>query len=59
MINFVLTTLAVMVGTLMAYGVVLALVLNKKVLKAYTKYAVKVGQEVSDELINDLDKEEA
>lgn len=54
MMDYIITTLAVMTGTLLASGLAVAVLLNKKVLKAYVKYATKVGQELSDEIVDEL-----
>ena len=47
---------AVTVGTLMASGVAVSVLLNKKVLKAYTKYVMSISKEITNELMeNDYD----
>lgn len=47
---------AVTVGTLMASGVAVSVLLNKKVLKAYTKHALTISKEITNELMeNDYD----
>ena len=47
---------AVTVGTLMASGVAVSVLLNKKVLKAYTKHALAISKEITNELVeNDYD----
>ena len=47
---------AVTVGTLMASGVAVSVLLNKKVLKAYTKHALAMSKEITNELVeNDYD----
>ena len=47
---------AVTVGTLMASGVAVGVLLNKKVLKAYTKYVMSISNEITNELMeNDYD----
>ena len=47
---------AVTVGTLMASGVAVSVLLNKKVLKAYTKHALAISKEITNELMeNDYD----
>ena len=47
---------AVTVGTLMASGVAVSVLLNKKVLKAYTKYVTSISKEITNELMkNDYD----
>ena len=42
---------AVTVGTLMASGVAVSVLLNKKVLKAYTKHALAISKEITNELM--------
>lgn len=42
---------AVTVGTLMASGVAVSMLLNKKVLKAYTKYVMSISNELTNELM--------
>ena len=42
---------AVTVGTLMASGVAVGVLLNKKVLKAYTKYVMSISTEITNELM--------
>lgn len=42
---------AVTVGTLMASGVAVGMLLNKKVLKAYTKYVMSISTELTNELM--------
>ena len=47
---------AVTVGTLMASGVAVGVLMNRKVLKAYTKYAMAISKEITNELMeNDYD----
>ena len=47
---------AVTVGTLMASGVAVGVLLNKKVLKAYTKCVMSISKEITNELMeNDYD----
>ena len=41
----------VAVGTLMAASVAVSVLLNKKVLKAYTKYAMAISTEITNELM--------
>ena len=43
---------AVTVGTLMASGTAVCLLLNKKFLKAYTKRVMGISTEISNELRN-------
>ena len=42
---------AVTVGTLMASGVTVSVLLNKKVLKAYTKCVMSISNEITNELM--------
>ena len=42
---------AVTVGTLMASGVAVGVLLNRKVLKAYTKHALAISKEITNELM--------
>lgn len=59
MMNFVIMTLAIMVGTLLATGLTLAVMLNKRVIKTYTKWVMKLTKEFREELFEDLEKDEA
>ena len=43
---------AVTVGTLMASGVAVSVLLNKKVLKAYAKYVMSISTELSKEIMD-------
>lgn len=54
MMEFIVLALAVMVGSLGATGVVLAIVLNKKILKAYTMHVLKVSEEIQDEILDKI-----
>ena len=42
---------AVTVGTLMASGVAVGVLLNRKVLKAYTKCVMSISNEITNELM--------
>ena len=42
---------AVTVGTLMASGVAVGVLLNKKVLKTYTKCVMSISNEITNELM--------
>ena len=53
MMNFVIIALAVMVGTMLASFAMLAIVMNKRVLMWYTKRAMRIGEEVSDQLLDE------
>ena len=47
---------AVTVGTLMASGVAVSILMNRKVLKAYTKHVLAISKEITNELMeNDYD----
>ena len=47
---------AVTVGTLMASGVAVSVLLNKKILKAYTKHVMSISNEITNEIMrNDYD----
>ena len=59
MMNFVIMALAIMVGTLLATGLTLVVMLNKRVIKAYTKWVMKLTKEFREELFEDLEKYEA
>lgn len=54
MMEFVALALAVMVGSLGAGCVAFVLMLNKRVLKAYTKYVLKISEEIQDEMLDKL-----
>ena len=59
MMEFIMMTLAIMVGILLASGLTLAVMLNKKVMRAYTKWMMKLTKEFREELFEDLEKDEA
>ena len=42
---------AVTVGTLMASGVAVSVLMNRQVLQAYTKYAMAISTEITNELM--------
>ena len=47
---------AVTVGTLMASGVAVSILMNRKVLKAYTKHVLAISKEITNEFMeNDYD----
>jgi hypothetical protein len=54
MMDYIITTLAVMTGTLLASGLAVAVLLNKKVIKAYVKHVNKVSKEITEEMIDKL-----
>ena len=54
MTDFIVLVLAVMVGSLGAGCVAFALMLNKRVLKAYTKHVFEVSEEIQDELLDKI-----
>ena len=49
--EFVKMAGAVAVGTLVASGVALKVMLNTKVLKMYTKKAMEIGEEIAKEIV--------
>ena len=54
--EFVKMAGAVAVGTLVASGVALKVMLNTKVLKMYTKKAMEIGEEIAKEIVeNDIE----
>lgn len=53
MMEIMMIAIGVMVGTLMASCVMLGIVFNKRVLKWYTKYVVKISNEVAEELLDE------
>lgn len=59
MMEFIMMTLAIMVGILLASGLTLAVVLNKKVMRAYLKWTLKLSKEITDELLESLEENEA
>lgn len=60
MMNFITLAAGVMVGCLAASAAMLVLVFNKKVLRAYTKYILKISAEIENEVAEEmLSKEEA
>lgn len=58
MMNFIILAAGVMVGTLAATGVMVGLLFNKKVMKAYFNYAMKLSEEIVNEKIEEMSKEE-
>ena len=47
---------AVTIGTLMASGVAVSILMNRKALKAYTKHVLAISKEITNELMeNDYD----
>lgn len=58
MTTFIMMTLAYVLGTLISTGLVLAIILNKKVMRAYMKWAAKMSIEITNELVNNYEKEE-
>lgn len=49
--EFVKMAGAVAVGTLVASGVAMKVLLNKKFLKMYTKKAMEIGEEIANEVV--------
>lgn len=50
--EFVKMTGAVACGTLLASGVALTAMLNKKFLRAYTKKVMEISKEITEELVS-------
>lgn len=57
MMNFIMMTLAVMLGSLLALVFIMYIAFNKKVVKAYMKWATKLTMEIQKEILEDLEKE--
>lgn len=56
MYAFVMTALAVMVGTLMAGVVAVLIVYNKRVLKWINKRALAMSEEIAEEYLEAMEK---
>lgn len=56
MYAFVMTALAVMVGTLMAGVVATLIVYNTPVMKWLNKKAIAMGKELAEEYLEDMEK---
>ena len=54
MMDVIVLALGVMVGSLGAGCVALAVMLNKRILKAYTKYIMEVSEEIQDEMLDKI-----
>lgn len=52
--DFMKMTGAVAFGTLMASGVAVSLLFNKRFLKAYTKKVMAISTEISNEIMEDM-----
>ena len=52
MMYVIVLALGVMEGSLGAGCVALGVMLNKRILKAYTKYIMKVSEEIQDEMLD-------
>lgn len=50
LVEFVLMTMAVMLGVLLASGVAFAVMFNKKVLKWYMHKSMEIVEEIQDEI---------
>lgn len=57
MMNFVIITLAVMVGTLLAWGLAFVIAMQKPVIKLYTKKAMEISNSMVEELMDDYEVE--
>lgn len=58
MMDFIVLALGVMVGSLGAGCVALGVMLNKRILKAYTKYILEVSEDIQEELLDKFLDEE-
>lgn len=56
MMEFVLMTLSFTVAILLATVIMIAIVMNKKVMKAYMKWVNKMSREIVDEMFDDSDE---
>lgn len=50
MLNFIAIVMAIVLGNAITFAVAMAVVMNEKFLKWYTREVFKVGQELEDEL---------
>lgn len=57
MMEFIMLTVSITLGILLASAIAMVILLNPKVLKAYTKYYMKVVEKISKSLLED-EKEE-
>ena len=55
--EFMKMTGAVAFGTLMASGIAVSLLLNKKFLKAYTKKVMAISTEISNEIVDGMNED--
>lgn len=53
MMDFIVMTLSFTVAILLASGFVLMIIMQPKVLKSYTKYVMKVSNQVVDEMLKE------
>ena len=58
MLNFIIIALAVFVGIMASYAMMLLLMINKTVMKKMTKEILKISMEVTKELSEDEDFED-
>lgn len=58
MLNFIIIALAVFVGIMASYAMLLLLMINKTVMKKMTKEILKISMEVTKELSEDEDFED-
>lgn len=55
MMDFIMMTLSFTVAILLASGLTVVMMLNKKVMKGYMKYVTKLSAEIADELAEEMD----
>lgn len=55
MMDFIIMTASFALGMLLASGLSVLLVLNKKVMKTYMKYVMKMSEEITEELLDEMD----
>lgn len=58
MLNFIIIALAVFVGIMASYAMLLLLMINKTAMKKMTKEILKISMEVTKELSEDEDFED-
>lgn len=59
MMDFVMTTLSFMVAMLLASSIMMFIIMQKPVLKWYTKKVMKLSEEINDELLYGDEEDEA
>ena len=52
--NYILLIIAIVMANFITSVLACAIMLNRKVLKAYIKYATKIGEEVSEEILDEM-----